>query len=66
LDKIDKDKHYIRIKTHNIVVFKVLKKKSDVKYFICVRLISYNHNPYYVKYKSIKTRPPFIVKEFNF
>jgi len=42
LNKIDKVKHYIRIKIHNTIVLRFLCK-SDVKYFICVRLMSCNH-----------------------
>ena len=42
---MDKVKYYIRIKTHNTIVLRFWNK-SDVKYFICVKLISYiqNHN----------------------
>jgi len=65
LDRIDKVKHYIRIKTHNIVVR--FWGKSGVKCVICVRLMLYNHiklqsqyvcdhNSYGIKYNSSHTK----------
>jgi len=42
LDRKDKVKHYIRIKTHNTITLS-FGVKTGVKYFICVRLMSYNH-----------------------
>jgi len=42
LDRKDKVKHYIRIKTHNTIALRFWGK-SGVKCLICVRLISYNH-----------------------
>jgi len=42
LDRKDKVKHYIRIKTHNTIALKFWCK-TGVKYLISVRLMSYNH-----------------------
>jgi len=39
-DRIDKVKHYIRTKTHNLIALNFWVK-SGVKYLICVRLMSY-------------------------
>jgi len=40
LDITNKVKHCIRIKTHNFITLKFFNKYS-VKYFICVKLMSY-------------------------
>ena len=40
LDRIDKVKHYIRIKTHNTIVLRFWDK-NGVKWLICVRPMSY-------------------------
>jgi len=42
LDRKDKVKHYIRIKIHNNIALRFWCK-IGVKYFICVRLMSYDH-----------------------
>jgi len=42
LDIIDKIKYYLKIKIHNIIASRFLYK-TDVKYLIYVRLMSYNH-----------------------
>jgi len=42
LDKNDKVKHYIRIKTHNAIVLSFFCK-SDIKCLIYIRLMLYNH-----------------------
>ena len=42
LDRKDKVKHYIRIKAHNNIALRFWDK-TDIKYLISVRLMSYNH-----------------------
>jgi len=42
LDRKDKVKHYIRIKTHNTIALRFWYK-NGVKYLICIGLMSCNH-----------------------